>query len=421
MKIIQNETFDQERALYGSEQLAAVHCRFDGPADGESAFKECRDIQAADCFFNLRYPFWHDEGLKITNCEMTPACRAALWYSNGIEITDSKLHGIKALRECGSVKMSGCDVISPEFGWSTRGMEMTDCDVQSEYFMMRSDHLKFTNVRLKGKYSFQYIQDSLFENCVLDTKDAFWHAKNVTVRNSLVKGEYLAWYCENVTFENCKIIGTQPLCYCKGLTLINCEMEGTDLCFEKSEVEATVTTPVISIKNPLAGYIRVPALGELIWDGAQFRAAVITGECGDADAARRILQSGDYTCVLCGSGAVHTTCLRGVRPLLRWLDQGVDLQGFSAADKVVGKATAFLYCLLGVRAVYGQIMSKSALEVLRAHGIQAEYGDLAEFIVNRQGNGICPFEAAVLSVQEPREALRVIREKMEQMAGQSHN
>ena len=119
---------------------------------------------------------------------------------------------------------------------------------------------------MKGKYSFQYIENSIFENCIFDTKDAFWHAKNVTVRNSIVKGEYLAWYCENVTFENCKIIGTQPLCYCKGLKLIHCEMIGCDLAFERSEVEATITTPVLSIKNPLSGHITVPEVGEIIRD-----------------------------------------------------------------------------------------------------------------------------------------------------------
>ena len=94
MKLIQNETFDQERALYGCDGLHAVHCSFDGPADGESAFKECRNVQASDCFFNLRYPFWHDVGLKISNCEMTQLCRAALWYSEDVEISHSKLHGI---------------------------------------------------------------------------------------------------------------------------------------------------------------------------------------------------------------------------------------------------------------------------------------------------------------------------------------
>lgn len=265
-EVIENQAFDEERAFYGRENILVKDCSFDGPADGESAFKECREIQIDHDFFNLRYPFWHDHGLVIKDSEMTELCRAALWYSDHIEITDSRLHGIKALRECADVKMRGCDVISPEFGWSVHGVDMEDCDIQSEYFMMRSDNLHFRNVRMDGKYSFQYIENSVFENCVFDTKDAFWHARNVVVKNSVVKGEYLAWYCENVTFENCKIIGTQPLCYCKGLKLINCEMTDCDLAFERSEVEAVVTTPVVSIKNPLSGHITVPAVGEIIRD-----------------------------------------------------------------------------------------------------------------------------------------------------------
>ncbi|MDE6725450.1 MAG: DUF3737 family protein [Ruminiclostridium sp.] len=275
MNIIANQTYDEERALYGQHDISVRECSFDGPADGESAFKECGNVEAKDCFFNLRYPFWHDDGLKIARSEMTELCRAALWYSRDIEITDTKMHGIKALRECANVKMSGCDVISPEFGWSVKGLEMTYCTVESEYFMMRSEDLNFSNVNFKGKYSFQYIENSLFEDCVFDTKDAFWHAKNVTVRNCVVKGEYLAWYCENVTFENCKIIGTQPLCYCKNLKLINCEMIDTDLSFEKSEVEATITTSVMSIKNPLSGHIYAPCVGEVIRDDVNSKGEVI--------------------------------------------------------------------------------------------------------------------------------------------------
>ena len=135
--------------------------------------------------------------------------------------------------------------------------------------------LHFDNVRLKGKYSFQYIEDSVFENCRFDTKDAFWHAKNVVVRNSVVKGEYLAWYSENLTLENCTIIGTQPLCYCKGLKLINCEMVDTDLAFERSEVEATITSPVVSIKNPMKGRITVPQVGEIIRDLEEAKGEVV--------------------------------------------------------------------------------------------------------------------------------------------------
>lgn len=276
MKTIENQTFDMERALYGSRDVEVKNCRFDGPADGESAFKECDNVRADHCFFNLRYPFWHDHGLRITDSEMTELCRAALWYTDHVEIVNTKMHGIKALRECAQAVVKGCDIISPEFGWSVRGIEMEDTTAQSEYFMMRSDHLDFRNVSLKGKYSFQYIMDAVFENCNFDTKDAFWHAKNVIIRNSVVKGEYLAWYSENVTFENCKIIGTQPLCYCRGLKLADCEMIDTDLAFERSEVEARITTPVISIKNPYDGYITVPEVGEIIRDDENAKGVIET-------------------------------------------------------------------------------------------------------------------------------------------------
>ena len=264
MTVVENKTFDMERALYGSSGLSVIKCTFDGPADGESALKECHNIQVSDSYFNLRYPFWHDNMLSISGSEMTEKCRAALWYSSDIDISNSKLYGIKALRECKSINMRGCDIISPEFGWSVHNITMKDCTAKGEYFMMRSTGLDFNNVSLDGKYSFQYIENSVFENCIFNTKDAFWHAKNITIKNSIINGEYLAWYCENVIFENCKITGTQPLCYCKGLKLVNCEMYDADLCFEKSETEAVITTPVISIKNPLSGNIYIPSGCEII-------------------------------------------------------------------------------------------------------------------------------------------------------------
>ena len=266
MELVENKTFDEERALYGIRDLLVRHCQFDGPADGESALKECRDITVQDCFFNLRYPFWHDHKLTIAGCELTPLCRAALWYTEHAEIRDSKLHGIKAVRECGDIKISRCDILSPEFGWSTRGMQMEDTHVESEYFMMRSDHVYLDKVDFKGKYSFQYVHEMVIENSMLDTKDAFWQAQNVVVRNSVVKGEYLGWYSDNVTFENCLIQGTQPLCYCTNLKLVNCRMGGCDLSFERSQVEATLSESPASIKNPLSGTITIPAETEVIRD-----------------------------------------------------------------------------------------------------------------------------------------------------------
>lgn len=265
-KLYTNERFGLERALYGADGVLLIDCSFDGIEDGESALKEGKDISCRGVFFNLRYPLWHDEGVSLVDCEMTELCRAALWYSENIDILHSKLHGIKALRECENIKIADSDVKSLEFGWFSRNIEIERTDFFGEYFMLRAKNLKMKDSSLHGKYSFQYIEDSTFENCTFDTKDAFWHAKNITVRNSIVKGEYLAWYSENITFENCTIIGTQPLCYCKGLKLINCKMVDCDLSFEKSEVEADIVGDIVSVKNVLSGTVVADSIGEIIID-----------------------------------------------------------------------------------------------------------------------------------------------------------
>lgn len=266
MKIIINQTFCQERDFYANENIKLINCKFEGPEDGESAFKEAKNIHIDSCLWNLRYPFWHVDNLVINNTTLTENCRAALWYTKDIEITNSNLHGIKALRECENIKISHTSIISPEFGWFNKKIEMSNTTAKGEYFMMKTKNLNFDNVSLDGKYSFQYIEDATFKNCNFNTKDAFWHGKNITVIDSIVKGEYLAWYSENLTFINCKIIGTQPLCYCKNLKLVNCEMIDCDLAFEKSSVEASIITPVLSIKNPTSGTICAPKVGELIID-----------------------------------------------------------------------------------------------------------------------------------------------------------
>lgn len=135
----------------------------------------------------------------------------------------------------------------------------------------------------------------------------------------------------------------------------------------------------------------------------------------DLEKARNHLDSGDYTCVLCHGDTIHTATERGVKPLLSWLDSGVDALGFSAADRVVGRATAYLYVLLGVKAVYARVMSYPAREVLEKAGITTQAEKLVEGIINRKGTGPCPFEAAVLTIDTPEEALEAIRWKMAQM------
>ena len=266
--LYENLTLDEERALYGITRATVKDCLFDGPADGESALKEASDITVESCEFRLRYPFWHVRGGKVVNSTLTDTCRAALWYAAHMTIENTTLGGIKALRECDGMTLTGCEIDSAEFGWLCRGVELTDCKMAGEYpfFMTRGLHLR--GVELKGKYSFQYVEDCTIANSCLDTKDAFWHARNITVMDSTVKGEYLGWYSEGLTLVRCRIEGTQPLCYCKNLTLIDCEMVGCDLSFENSTVEATVKGHVDSIKSPASGRIEVDSVGEIVYERA---------------------------------------------------------------------------------------------------------------------------------------------------------
>ena len=266
MERIKNQTLDEERALYNVRDAWIQNCRFDGPADGESALKECVQITAEDCYFNLRYPFWHVDDSTLIRCTLTENCRAALWYDKNMIIEDSVLNGIKALRECDHTTLKNCRAASTEFSWKCRGVVIDGLKLESEYPFLENSDMHIKNLDMKGKYSFQYVQNAWIENSVLDTKDAFWHSENVTVKNCIVKGEYLGWYSKNLKLINCRISGKQPFCYCENLVLKHCIMEDTDLCFERSTVSAQIDSSIDSIKNPLSGSIQARSIGKKIFD-----------------------------------------------------------------------------------------------------------------------------------------------------------
>ena len=261
---IKGQQFDEERALYHAQHADILECVFAGPADGESALKEARDIRVEQTSFSLRYPLWHVQGFAMERSSMDELTRAAIWYASDGTIKDSTLNGIKAVRECRNISLTDCRVSSMEFGWKCSAISLKDTAVESEYLFLDSRDIKLSNVQMKGKYSFQYVKNLTIENSDLDTKDAFWHSRNITVRDSVVKGEYLAWFSDGLTLINCRIIGTQPFCYCTNLRLINCTMEETDLSFEYSDVEADVRGHILSVKNPRSGHIICDSVGEII-------------------------------------------------------------------------------------------------------------------------------------------------------------
>lgn len=135
----------------------------------------------------------------------------------------------------------------------------------------------------------------------------------------------------------------------------------------------------------------------------------------DLENARAVLAKEGCTCVLCKGDEYYKSTRRGVAPLLGWLEEGIDAKGFSAADKVVGKATAFLYCLLGVSAVHANVVSDAAVTVLQQHNIPLNWDQRVTAIQNRAGNGLCPMELATRDVTEPADAPAAIRAALDRL------
>ena len=131
--------------------------------------------------------------------------------------------------------------------------------------------------------------------------------------------------------------------------------------------------------------------------------------------ARAVLTAEGCTCVLCRGDTYYKSTRRGVAPLMGWLEENLDVRGFSAADKVVGKATAFLYCLLGVSAVHANVISQAALEVLQQQGIRVSWDQQVDAIQNRTGDGLCPMELATRQITEPEAAPAAIRTALQKL------
>lgn len=267
MKTISDTEFGGERPLYASSDLkierVTVH-------EGESALKESRRVEAEDCRFEGRYPFWCCSGAKIVKCEFTEDSRAPIWYSSDVEMRDCHILGPKILRELDGVKLFGCSFPKAvETLWCCRNVRIEDSSFEgADYLLMRSSDISISGMKLKGKYTFQYCRNIEIHDSILDTKDAFWESDNVTIYDSIVSGEYLGWYSRGLKLVRCRISGTQPLCYATNLVLEDCSFApDADLAFEYSSVEAEIMGRVTSVKNPLTGHIHASeGYGEVILD-----------------------------------------------------------------------------------------------------------------------------------------------------------
>lgn len=268
MKLIKDKEFGGERPLFGSSDIRLENVTIHA---GESALKRCRNIEAIDCRFEGKYPFWHTDGFRIDHCLFTPGARAALWYSRGCVMTDTQVDAPKMFRAMTNIILQNVNIPdAQETFWDCANVTLRNVSVENaDYLFMHSRGIEIENYRQKGNYSFQYCTDVTIRNAVIHSKDAFWETDRVTVYDSEIHGEYLGWHSRNLRLVRCHISGTQPLCYAENLVMEECTFDAdADLAFEESSLKADILGPITSIKNPASGEIHAGTIGEIILDGA---------------------------------------------------------------------------------------------------------------------------------------------------------
>ena len=103
---------------------------------------------------------------------------------------------------------------------------------------------------------------------------------------------------------------------------------------------------------------------------------------------------------------------RGVSPMMDYIAEGRDLRGFSAADVIVGKATAMLFVKAGITAVYAGVVSAAGKKYLEEHGVPLTFGSVTERIMNRAGTDSCPMEKAVGGTDDCEEGYILLKKQL---------
>lgn len=130
--------------------------------------------------------------------------------------------------------------------------------------------------------------------------------------------------------------------------------------------------------------------------------------------ARSYLDQG-FRCAVIKGQNVFVSDKRGIAPLIEMMDSGMDFSGGFAADKVVGKAAAFVYVKVGISTLYAKVLSKAAIAELDRANVNYEYEELTDGIRNRKGDGPCPMENTVKDIADVSKGIDALRRKVAEL------
>lgn len=266
LQLIKDKEFGGERPLFATHDLRLENITI---IDGESGIKQCQNIEADNCKFYGKYPWWHVDGARITNCYFAPGSRSAIWYTNDLTMKDCVIDGPKFFREMERVELENVTINdADETFWKVKDLKLYNVKLHDgTYPFMFSENIYIDGLESDSKYVFQYCKNVEVHHAKIVTKDSFWECENITVYDSEIDGEYLAWHSKNVRLVNCHLAGEQLLCYAQDLVLENCTFDAAcDRLFEYSTLEADIRGHVENIKNPTSGHITADSIGSITID-----------------------------------------------------------------------------------------------------------------------------------------------------------
>ena len=104
------------------------------------------------------------------------------------------------------------------------------------------------------------------------------------------------------------------------------------------------------------------------------------------------LKSGDSIWIISSGRTVFSSQKRGLSPLLNYIEHSPLMDEVVVLDKVTGNAAALLMKKACCREVLSPLGSELAAETLKKFGIVRNFMKTVPHIINREGNGMCPFE-----------------------------
>jgi len=131
----------------------------------------------------------------------------------------------------------------------------------------------------------------------------------------------------------------------------------------------------------------------------------------DLELARLRLKGKGLSLVVVNNGKViFETESHGIKGIFEAIELlGKKLTGSSVADRIVGRAAAFLCVYFRAAAVFAVTISVEGVKVLKDNKVFCQFEVCVPNILNRKRNDICPFEKLAFTFATPEEAYKKLR------------